>query len=145
MKYILSLILLLCLTAAARVVIEGDHVSVYNAQNELQQDSTFTSPSFVQAKNFLINLQKLLADESYQEIFHTEIDYPLRVNHQNKTSTEYYHARELQMNFDQIFTPAIVKTIKDQDPDTLFSTNQGVMIGNGQVWFNDKGLKTINP
>lgn len=47
---------------------------------------------------------------------------------------------EFQRNYEKIITPAVVKAVSEQDFDKVFVNQQGVMIGNGQVWLNGQCL-----
>ncbi|AWH31735.1 MULTISPECIES: hypothetical protein [Stenotrophomonas] len=43
---------------------------------------------------------------------------------------------EFQRNYETIITPAVVKAVSEQDFGKVFVNQQGVMIGDGQVWLN---------
>ena len=43
---------------------------------------------------------------------------------------------EFQRNYEKIITPAVVKAVSEQDFGKVFVNQQGVMIGDGQVWLN---------
>lgn len=43
---------------------------------------------------------------------------------------------EFQRNYEKIITPAVVKAVSEQDFGKVFANQQGVMIGDGQVWLN---------
>lgn len=43
---------------------------------------------------------------------------------------------EFQRNYEKIITPAVVKAVSEQDFSKVFANQQGVMIGDGQVWLN---------
>lgn len=63
------------------------------------------------------------------------IQFPLRVN-SNGTSILYRDARSVRRDYERIFTSQVRQAILDQRVDTLFSRDQGAMVGNGQVWFD---------
>jgi hypothetical protein len=63
------------------------------------------------------------------------IDFPLRVNSQGRTRL-YRDAQSVQRDYDRIFTPQVRRAILGQRVDQLFVRDQGVMIGNGEVWFD---------
>lgn len=47
---------------------------------------------------------------------------------------------EFQRNYEKIITPAVVKAMSAQDFNAVFVNQQGVMIGDGQVWLNGQCL-----
>jgi len=49
---------------------------------------------------------------------------------------------EFQRNYERILTPAVRKAIAAQTFDTVMVNQQGVMIGDGQVWLNGACLDT---
>jgi hypothetical protein len=63
------------------------------------------------------------------------IGFPLRVN-SNGRSRVYRDARSVRADYDRIFTPEIARAILAQRFDRLFGRDQGLMIGNGEVWFD---------
>ena len=63
------------------------------------------------------------------------VGFPLRVNSNGKTRV-YRDAASVRADYDQIFTLQVRQAILAQRHDRLFSRDQGLMIGNGQVWFD---------
>ncbi len=56
---------------------------------------------------------------------------------------------EMLKNFDRIFNPQAKKALQKTKTADLFCNSQGVMIGNGEIWFTpgEKGgvnIKTVN-
>jgi hypothetical protein len=52
-------------------------------------------------------------------------------------------------NYYRILTPAVRKAIEKQSPECFFANWQGVMIGDGEVWFEEQRsggmkIKTLN-
>jgi len=66
------------------------------------------------------------------------ITYPVRVNSSSK-STMIPNRATLLTQYDGIFTPAVRAEIERAVPADLFSRDQGVMLGDGIVWFNENG------
>lgn len=62
------------------------------------------------------------------------IAFPLRVNGRGGTRT-YHDARSVERDFGRIFTAKVRRAILVQRTDQLFVRDQGIMIGNGEVWF----------
>jgi hypothetical protein len=72
------------------------------------------------------------------------INYPIKVGF-HKRSKLIRNAKEMVENYDAIFTPAYVEAISKALPRNMFVRDQGIMLGNGEVWFNDNGkVITLN-
>jgi hypothetical protein len=82
---------------------------------------------------FLHSLQRGVAANDSSAVARL-IAYPLRVNALSGTYKVPNRAAFLG-RYRQIFTPKIREAILAQVADSLFSNWQGVMIGNGDVWF----------
>ncbi len=65
------------------------------------------------------------------------VNYPLPVFAQGGPSRTYRNAAALLADYARVFTPDVVKAIGDAKPDDLFARDQGVMIGQGEVWMNE--------
>ncbi len=48
---------------------------------------------------------------------------------------EIADAAAFAANYDAIVTPQVAEAVQDQPWDALFVRDQGVMLGNGEVWF----------
>jgi hypothetical protein len=60
------------------------------------------------------------------------VKFPLRVN--GKMSVK--SSRRLIARYSNVFNNVVTQAIETQRYETLFSNYQGVMMGDGQVWFN---------
>jgi len=65
-----------------------------------------------------------------------EVRFPLNVGGGKKITGP----GEFQRNYEKIITPAVVKAVSEQDFGKVFVNQQGVMIGDGQVWLNGQCL-----
>lgn len=63
------------------------------------------------------------------------IAFPLRVNSGGK-GRSYRDAAAVRRDYDGIFTPRVRGAILNQRADRLFGRDQGLMIGDGEVWFD---------
>ena len=63
----------------------------------------------------------------------TMVRFPIKVVVDGKR-VMINNAQELQRNYDKIFIGAFVKGIRQSPPCHMFARDQGVMLGNGQVW-----------
>lgn len=124
-------------------LVSANHLVLKNSQGQVLQDSTFTKPSFEQAKKKLKLFQKNIAKKNKMDFISRDIVYPLRVN--SKGKTRYFkNIVALKMAFTKVFTPTVQQAILKQDPFRLFANYQGVMIADGMVWFNNKGIIAVN-
>ncbi len=88
------------------------------------------------AKAFLAELQAVVEKDDSAR-FASLVRYPVRVfdgSSRAKVST----AAELIKRYPSFMSPAVRKAILDQSPACLFGNYQGVMIGDGQIWFTEQ-------
>jgi hypothetical protein len=76
------------------------------------------------------------------------VQYPLAVNTEKSHRTVRSSAQFLA-EWDHLFTLSVRNVIAKQIPECLFANWQGVMIGDGEVWFEDQRdgsmkIKTLN-
>jgi hypothetical protein len=83
---------------------------------------------------FLVDLQNAVRDGRRDSVL-AAIEWPLRVNGPGRRS-RYYGRVSARANFARIFTPGVRSAILRQKPSDLFVNSRGVMIGDGQVWFD---------
>ncbi|MGE6333731.1 hypothetical protein [Stenotrophomonas sp. NPDC077659] len=67
-----------------------------------------------------------------------QVRFPLNVTDGKKITGP----GEFQRNYEKIITPAVVKAMSGQDFGKVFVNQQGVMIGDGQVWLTGECLDT---
>lgn len=65
------------------------------------------------------------------------VNYPLHVYAPGRGPTIYRNTATLRAGYAQVFTPEVTAAIAAATPGSLFIRDQGVMIGNGQVWMNE--------
>jgi hypothetical protein len=96
-------------------------------------DETY-GPDFARAaKVLLVSLKAAVVENNKAEIA-SLMSYPVRVNRGN--SVRKIRSRDqLVRNFDLVFTSEVKQEVMRQSANCLFANGQGVMIGNGQVWF----------
>jgi len=87
-----------------------------------------------EARSFLSKLQHVVkADDRAQ--FAVLVQYPLRINGDHKLQIPT--PEDLIRKYPQIVTPNVKLAITHQSANCLFANGDGVMIGDGQVWFNE--------
>ena len=62
------------------------------------------------------------------------VNYPLNVFTGRRRMVVRSPA-ELLRRYREVFNDNVVRAVKAQEPDTLFANWQGVMVGDGQIWF----------
>ena len=96
---------------------------------------------------FLNRLQSAVRDNDPGAVVRL-ISFPLRVNSGEHSQT-YADAKSVRRDFDSIFTPRVRQAILAQRADRLFSRDLGVMVGNGEVWFDhvcaDESCSRLGP
>ena len=80
--------------------------------------------------SFLADLQQAVGNDDQQAVSEM-IQYPLRTTHMTiKTPAQFLN------NYDAIFNDGVKAAVASQSADNLFYRDQGVMIGNGEIWFD---------
>lgn len=100
-------------------------------------DSAGTSAKAVTA--FLAALQKAVAADDRDAVAGL-FSYPARVPLKGR-SGKVKNKAELTAAYADIFDPGLKKLIADARLDQVFANSQGVMIGNGRLWFSPVGAK----
>ena len=100
------------------------------------------------ARAFLSELKSAIKSGDKQKVAGL-VHYPLEVN-LVKGHRVVRTKAELVKDYDAIFTPATRTAIEQQVPACLFANYQGVMIGDGEVWFEEQQdgtmkIKALNP
>ncbi|SMR82744.1 MULTISPECIES: hypothetical protein [Stenotrophomonas] len=110
------------------------------------------SPAEPAADDARARIETLLGDAAqYEKVFNAfktavvagdrpavveEVRFPLNISGGKKITGP----GEFQRNYEKIITPAVVKAVSAQEFGTVFVNQQGVMIGDGQVWLNGECL-----
>ncbi len=110
------------------------------------------APTDAPAEDARARIESLLGDAAqYEKVFNAfrtavvggdraavveEVRFPLNIANGRKITGP----GEFQRNYEKIITPAVVKAVSEQDFGKVFVNQQGVMIGDGQVWLNGQCL-----
>jgi hypothetical protein len=89
--------------------------------------------SDAEAKRFLSVVQSHVAKDNARALSQV-IEFPLSVN-TGKTRRKLASAGEFTSGYAKIVTPTVREKILAQQPAKLFHRADGVMIGDGEVWF----------
>jgi hypothetical protein len=90
----------------------------------------------MQVTQFLARLKQAVAADDRATVA-AMINYPLTVHTSGGASTTYHDAAALRANYARVFTPEVKAAVAAAKADDLFTRDQGVMIGNGEVWMNE--------
>lgn len=71
------------------------------------------------------------------------VDFPLRVNTDNRHLV-LHNFVELDENWSSVFPTALIEKIRLEVPHEMFVHEGQVMLGQGELWFDDKGLESVN-
>lgn len=85
---------------------------------------------------FLARLKQAMAASDRAAVT-AMVNYPLHVYAPGRDPTIYRDAATLRAGYARVFTPEVTAVIAAATPGSLFIRDQGVMIGNGQVWMNE--------
>jgi hypothetical protein len=66
------------------------------------------------------------------------VRYPLAYSLSGKCA-KVANEQEFLKNYDRIFTPKFVSRIRASVPHNMFARDQGIMLADGAVWFDEKG------
>ena len=87
---------------------------------------------------FLARLKQAMTADDHAAIA-AMVKYPLTVYSSAGRSATYRNAAALSANYTRVFTPEVKAAVAAAKPDDLFARDQGVMIGNGEIWMNEIG------
>jgi hypothetical protein len=59
-------------------------------------------------------------------------------------TVEIKDEKDFKKQFNRIFNSEMKKVLRDQSPNSLFKNWQGLMIGNGEIWFGEIGVTNKN-
>jgi hypothetical protein len=97
-----------------------------------------------QAKAFFARIEKAIKNDDRWE-FASLIHYPLRV-YSPTGDQKINTAAGLMGSYSKVITFAAKQEVLAQSPDCLFANGQGIMVGNGVIWFaqqDDTQMKII--
>ena len=86
---------------------------------------------------FLVRLKDAVARRNMMVLMRM-IEYPLKVYDPVMGSRTYRNSSALRSHYAQVFTPEVVEAITAAQPGKLFSRDQGVMLGSGEVWMTER-------
>lgn len=128
------LAMLLCAAALAAGSPGAAHAQTA-AEVDSRLDTLFGSHAPYRA--FLAQLQQSVGADDRQAVA-ALVDYPLRVRLGGKT-VQLRDEKQFLAAYERLFTQQVKDAIAAQTYPALFANAQGLMIGNGEVWFAGVG------
>jgi len=139
------------LTEDSQIIVTGSQMARPSLVSESIRDGRGKSRSVIQKSNAPATAPKWVQDEGDYRSFLAQLQaavrtnnrsavvrlvrFPLRVNFAGGAKT-YRDTRTVLADYDRIFTPRVRQAIGDQRFENLSGRDQGVMIGDGAVWFD---------
>ncbi|MFS0554280.1 hypothetical protein [Brevibacillus sp. 179-C9.3 HS] len=105
------------------------HASEVNTSNRYQV-AGITNPKAFEA--FFVKLQEAVKKNDQTEVA-KQMRYPLRVNKDGK-SLFIKDEKQFLADYDQIITEKVKEAFLHQKVNDTFVNDQGVMVGNGEMW-----------
>jgi hypothetical protein len=84
-------------------------------------------------RNFFYELQAAVAAHAREQVA-AMISYPLKARVHGRV-LQLRNPQQFDAHYDELLPPKTQDLIAQQSFDSLFANSQGVMIGNGQIWF----------
>ena len=98
-----------------------------------QDDSTHLRPLMQRERQVFERLKFAIAKGDSAAVAGLVV-YPLRVNRTIQTRSDVGSKSLLLRRYGTIFTDSVRRAILAQNPDSLFFSWRGTMVGNGEVW-----------
>jgi len=123
-------------TLFAAVFIGLAGATVAGAQTAAEVNKTFDELFGEHApyKAFFDKLKKAVAENDKKTVA-SMVDYPFKARINDKAVT-IRDAAHFEADYDKVFTKKVKEAVAKQTYATLFANWQGVMIGDGEVWFS---------
>jgi hypothetical protein len=115
-------------SAAGNIVVTGSRIQRQNLESAMPV--TVVGDTYA---DFVSHLQAGLEANDRRAVIGL-IGFPLRVNWNGDTRT-YRTAKDVERDYDRIFSPNVRQSLIDQRSDTLTRRDGGRLMGNGRVWF----------
>jgi hypothetical protein len=97
---------------------------------------TYSAADTKRAEDFLLTLKSAVQANDKAKVS-TMVKYPVRVNLPNGTHRVIRTPQQFRAQYDFLFDQNTRDAIHTQVPQCMFARDQGAMIGNGQIWFQD--------
>lgn len=123
--------------AAAFLAFAGASASFAQTAAEVDQQLDELFGEHKQYRTFLEQLQRAVAADDKQAVA-AMIDYPFAARINGK-AVKIRDPKHFVADYDKVITPKIREAVAKQRYEDLFANWQGVMIGDGEIWFSGIG------
>jgi hypothetical protein len=99
------------------------------------------------AKDFVAKMRSA-ANKTDRSALVALVRFPFTTYDNGRPKVTYHRPQELLRDFNWVFTAKVLKAMRQAEYSRLFVNAQGAMIGNGEVWFDQRPdgvkIKAIN-
>lgn len=128
---------ILGITAATLVALAAPLPVLANPAAEMNNTLDTLFGDHTRYHTFFDNLKKAVAADD-KAVVAAMIEYPFQVRIGGK-SLKIRDAAHFIADYDQVITAKVKHALQGQTYETLFANWQGVMVGQGEIWFSGVG------
>ncbi len=88
---------------------------------------------FFQAKEYLSKIQSLLKEKNFEAIFDNEFNFPIKIKRRRERGFEKFDKGEFLIKYKSEFCDRIGKSIIETDLETIFPSNERMIIGLAEI------------
>jgi hypothetical protein len=93
----------------------------------------------VSDRAYFSRLQRAILGDDVGWVSKELCNYPFSVHLATGRTIKIKNEEQLKKEFKMVFNPEMKKVVRNQSPDSLFKNWQGLMVGNGEIWFGEIG------
>jgi len=95
--------------------------------------SEITDDLFLKSKDFVSNLQNLLTQKNYEELFNKYIKFPIEIKKRKEFKSSIINKNQFVENYTLEFIERVRKTILETDLETIFPSTDRMIIGLAEI------------
>lgn len=146
------LILVTVIVVSGSVYELRDHIPIGRGNEKVQfvqkRLDYFSYGKYSDVAKCLAEMQKEVSQDP--ALLLSRLSFPFSLHDSGEVSQTFENISEARKNIDVIITKDVITSLLNQNPEDLFINYQGIMIGDGRIWFvTDKFKKAhiiaINP
>ena len=118
---------------AGNIVVTGSRIRSPNLESAMPVSVISSAEIADPFATFLSRLQGSLGGRDRRAVLQM-VDLPLLVHHDDVWKT-FRTRKDVERNYDHIFTPRVISSVSGTDADQLQSRDGGRLKGNGRIWF----------
>lgn len=140
MKIARTLLFVCCAAVAATIPVRAQSTPGCGEGSTLKD--TYSPQDTQRAEQFLLTLRAAVHANDRKQVA-AMVQYPVRVNLPNGTHRQLRTPQQFLAQYDFLFDSNTRDAIDRQVPQCMFARDQGAMIGDGQIWFQDGNGKFL--